>query len=150
MISSTSQSPHFRKWFLEILTRIDFFNSIAISVFEIGLIWVILNHFDQRSVFWRARKHNIEIWIVLTTSLQRLNIVFSLSGPFDLSISENSEVWAKSAWFGDIFGIFDEILSKFIPLIFQSSLEEKEKVQTLTISTVSTFCHRWTLQEDDC
>ena len=35
--------------------------------------------------------------IVLTTSLQRLNIVFSLSGIFDLSISENSEVWTKSA-----------------------------------------------------
>ena len=37
---------------------------------------------------------------------------------------------------GIFFGIFDEILPKFIPLIFQSSLEEK--VQTLTISTVST------------
>ena len=79
--------------------------------------------------------------IVLTTSLQRLNIVFSLSGIFDLSISEIPKFGQKVLNLGKFFGIFDEILPKFIPLKFQSSLEGIEKVQTLTISTVSTFCH---------
>ena len=61
------------------------------------IIWVILIQRDQKSArvsactkskYDKIEKNVRKFQIVLTTSLQRLNIVFSLSGLFDVSISD--------------------------------------------------------------
>ena len=118
-----------------------------------------------KSKYDKIEKNFRKFQIVLTTSLQRLNIVFSLSGLFDVSISDGLD--KKSASFGEfskssniprssLFMNHRIFLRKFILLICQNRRKVSKKyrkvlkVQTLTISTVSTFCHRWTLQEDDC
>ena len=71
-----------------------------------------------------------------------LNSVLILSFRYPVTLMSRfpkiSKFGQKVLNLGLFFGIFDEILPKFIRLMFQSSLEDKEKVQTLTISTVST------------
>ena len=71
-----------------------------------------------------------------------LNSVLILSFRYPVTLMSRfpkiSKFGQKVLNLGLFFGIFDEILPKFIRLMFQSSLEDKKKVQTLTISTVST------------